>query len=442
MEVSVEEKGPFDREVTVRVPADQVSALFNQEISKLAASVRLPGFRPGKVPRKIIEQRYGDSVRAEVADQLFRSSYPQALTQESLRPIGTPELSVGELAQGEDFTYTASLQIFPSVEPTGYTDIALTKPMVEIEEGDVDKVVTQVQEANAVYSAVDGAEAAEGDRLKFDFEGFIDDEPFEGGKADDYELELGSKQFIPGFEEQLLGTKAGVDIDVKVPFPEDYHAKELAGKEATFKCKVKEVQQRSMPEVNDELAEKAGVPEGGVEALRKEIRSRLEREAEKASRNELKQQVFNALLEANKMDLPSQMIDQEIEAMVKIAKEEYKRQGVDPDQMGMSDETWRQQYDEKAKERVSLGLLMGAITSKESIQVDDAAVEAHLDEMIQQFAQGEYGEELKKHMRQDKDRMEELRGSVLEEKVIDWVIENGTLTEEKKSFAELVEPKA
>ncbi|MEG3638157.1 trigger factor [Magnetococcus sp. PR-3] len=442
MEVNVVENGQFDRDITITVPAEKVDVLLSQEVAKTASQVRLPGFRPGKVPAGMIEQRFGASIRAEVAEQLFRESYTGALMEKDLRPVGQPELDVGEIEKGKPFTYTAKIQIFPTVEPTGYTGLSFVKPVTNIQESDVETVITRVQEANAEYEAQEGIEASNGDRMKFDFEGFVDGEAFEGGQADDYVLELGSNRFIPGFEDQLIGAKAGDALEVKVTFPEDYHGTELAGKEATFKCAVKEVETRKLPEIDEELAKKAGVAEGGVDAMKKEIHERLVKEADKAVKQDMKQQVFKQLLDNNPNELPSQMVDQEIEQMVTTAKEEYKRQGVDPDQLGFTDETWRNQYEDKAKERIILGLLMGGIVSKENLEVDDEAVESHVDELIKQFADGPYADQLKEQLKGDKERMDEFRGAALEEKTVAWVIEQGSVTEEEKSFEELVENKA
>ncbi|ABK46128.1 trigger factor [Magnetococcus marinus MC-1] len=438
MEVNVVENGLFDRDITITVAAEKVDALLSQEMTKTAAQVRLPGFRAGKVPTKMIEQRFGASIRAEVAEQLFRDSYPTALMEKGLRPVGQPELDLVELEKGKPFTYTAKIQIFPVIEPKDYTGMSLTKPVVTIQDSDVETVITRVREANAEYRTQEGVAAASGDRMTFDFEGFVDGEAFEGGKAEDYVLELGSNRFIPGFEDQLIGAKGGDALEVKVTFPEDYHGTQLAGKEAIFKCVVKAIESRELPEVDEELAKKAGVQEGGVEAMKQEIHERLVKEADKVAKQEMKQQVFKLLLENNPNELPSQMVDHEIEQMVATAKEEYSRQGVDPEQLGFTDETWRNQYAEKAKERIILGLLMGSIVSKENLEIDDQAVEAHIDALVQQFAAGDYAEQLKAQLKKDKARLEEFRGAALEEKTVAWLIEQGTVTEEEKSFEELV----
>ncbi|OSM00347.1 trigger factor [Magnetofaba australis] len=438
MQVTVEEKGAFDRDVIITVPAEQVNAMLDAELSKLAMQAKLPGFRPGRVPRKVIEQRFGHAVKNDVAERLFQTTYPQALSEQSLRPVGMPTLKVGDVTKDADFTYTASIQIFPTIEPQGYTGLKLTRANVEIGGEDVERVIQKIQQHHAEYQPSE--EAAEmGDQVRMSFSGSIDGELFPGGQADDYVLDLGSNRFIPGFEEQLVGVKAGEEKDVTVSFPADYHSQELAGKEAVFKCGIKEVKKANMPAVDDELAKKAGIADGGVEKLREEIEKRLKQDAQQTIQNDLKQQIMRQLLEANPVDLPSQLVEQEIDGLVEGMKAQYKQQGIDPDQLNIPEEEMRAEFQDKGRERVTLGLLMGSITRKEELKVDDAAIEARLDALVSSYVQGEQAEQIKKMFREDPKRMEEIQGGALEEKVIDWLIKQAEVSDESLSFEALME---
>ncbi len=437
MEVTVEETGTFDRTVTVRIAAEQVNNLMDQEIQRLAMSVRLPGFRPGKTPKKLLETRFRDHLHGTVIESLLRESYVNMLQEHSLRPAADPDIKPGAVERGQDFVYVATMQIVPDVQPTGYQGLALTRRIADISEADVDGALAKVREQHVQFEAVPAETvAASGDQVVMDFKGFVDDEPFEGGSSEDYTLELGSSRFIAGFEEQLIGTKAKEEKEVRVTFPEKYGADHLAGKDALFKCTIKEVRARVLPSLDDELAKLAGIQEGGLEALRAKLTEELAKEALVATEKQQQKQIHELLLAANPMELPEVLVKREQSAMVEQTKSEYQSQGLNPTMLGLTDEMMAENFKETAFKRVSLGLLLGGIARNEKLEVDEASVTARVNEMAASY--GPQAQNFKKWLATEESHMDGIRASILEDKVIGWVVENSTVTEVHCSVAELL----
>lgn len=436
MEVTVESTGPFDRTLTVRVGAARINQLLDQELSQLVSTVKLPGFRPGKTPKKLLESRFRDHLLGQVAETLLRETYPKALKEHNLRPADEPEIKPGPMDRNQDFVYVATMQIMPEVEPAGYQGLTLTRRIAKITDGDVDLALDKIREQHARFEAVTGRQAASGDQIVFDFKGFVDDEPFEGGTANGYVLELGSGRFIPGFEDQLIGVSPGEERDVRVTFPEKYAAPHLAGKDALFKCTLSEVRTRVLPPVDDALAALVNIKEGGLAKLREELTESLTREAEGAAEKHLQKQIHTGILAANPLELPSRLVGREQHAMIEQAKKEYQSQGMDPAALGLTDEIMAEGVKETAIKRLSLGLLLGAIANKENLRVDDAQVAARVNQIAASY--GAQAKNFKKWLQEDESRMDGIRGSVLEDAVTDWIVANGAVTEEHCTFQELV----
>ncbi|MEO5349284.1 MAG: trigger factor [Magnetococcus sp. YQC-3] len=433
MDVIVKETGTFDREVTITIAADRVDALLDQELGRLAKSARLPGFRPGKIPKKVLEAHYRDQLSRVIVEQLVQESYLEVLSKENLHPVDNePRLTLDRVARGTPFTYTASIQIFPAVDPQGYTGLALTRRRAEIVDADVDAVVQQLRNERSRFEVEEGRVAAMGDQLSLDFDGRIDGERFAGGQSTQHLLELGSGRFIDTFEEQLLGCVAGEQRQVKVTFPTEYRATELAGKEATFDCLVHEVRARILPPEDDGLAKLAGLKEGGLAELRAEIRQTLQGQAERESRQQLKRAIIEQLLAANKIEVPSRLVQSESRVMVAQARREYEQQGMRLADLGISEEALANQFTDAARDRVIIGLVLGEIAEREKIVLDEAKLDAQLEEMSASY--GERAAAMKKWVRDSEERMDTLRSTVLEQQVIDWIAENGTITDEDCSF--------
>ncbi len=436
MEVTIEEKEGFERVMTIRIDANRVDETISEEVVKISSQVRIPGFRPGKTPAKLLESRYRDHINANVAERLMQESYGKAMMENKVKPAAQPKLEIGQVARGQIFSYTASYEQVPEVTPKDYQGFNITRTTATVEDSDVDKVIEQIRDQNTVYKAEDDRAAESGDQVKIDFDGSIEGERFDGGKAEGYELILGSGRFIPGFEDQLIGKKAGEEVDVTVNFPEDYQAKHLAGKEALFKCRVHEVQVAEKPQIDDELATKAGVKEGGMAKMREEIAERLKTEAEDRTASNLKKDILDQLLAANPIEAPKGLVAQEQKGMVEQLKQEYKRQGMDPSMLGLSDEDLGNDMSGEAAKRVKVGMLLGAIAREESIEAPEEAVDAFLDKMS--AAYGDQAAAMKKWLKEDQERIEGIRSTVLEAAIIDWIVNKSTVEEKTCTLDELM----
>lgn len=437
MEVTIEEKGTFDRVVNVCVAANRVEALMDQEVKRLGETVRLSGFRPGKVPKKMLEARFRDHIVVTVTNQLFEETYSEALSSQGLRPLEQPVLDiVGKVARGNDFRYTATVQILPEINPVGYVGLECVRFVTELVDADVDAVIESIRKGQTVYEP-DGERVAEnGDRVRLDFEGFVDGEALEGGSAKGHLLELGSSQFIPGFEAQLVGVRAAENREVHVTFPDDYSAENLRGKAVVFKCLVHEVRRPVVPEVDDALAEKAGVTEGGLVKLREQIRERIQADIKNSSDQHFKEDILAQLLKANPMEVPSQLEQRELSVLVAQTKQRYRSQGLDPEKLGIKDEDLAKNFGSQAGDRVRLGLLFSAIAQKEAIAIDDEKVESHLARVS--AAYGDQAASMYKLIKADPERMDGVRAVVLDEMIVDWIVEHGTVVEKPCTLEELM----
>ncbi|MBF0422115.1 MAG: trigger factor [Magnetococcales bacterium] len=436
MEFTIQDKSAFDREINFVFSAAEVEQHLDEELSRLATSVRLPGFRPGKIPKKILESRFKEHLDGTLTTRFFKESYPKALAEHDLNPVDQPEINLGNLVRGQSFTYSATIQVYPKIEPTGYTGLSLLEPKVEITDTDVDKMVEEIRRSHGRFEAEANKSAALGDQVMMDFEGTIDGIPFEGGKGEKYLLELGSGRFIPGFEDQLVSAKAGETVMVNVTFPNDYGNKDLAGKNSQFKCFIHEVRVQVLPDANDELATKAGMAQGGIEQLRRSIRERLENDVKFKAKKKVEDAIYEALLKDNVFDIPSRLEERERQYMLEQIKRQYQTRGLDLSQLNLNDQQILDIFGQSAGKRVRIELLLSSIANKENIRVDEARVEEHLREMTQAF--GEKAVEVRRMVREDKDRMEDLRHTVLQGMVVEWIIKNSTIVEQPSSLDELM----
>ena len=438
MDVIVKELPAFNRDVTIRVAAGRVKELMEQELGRLASTVQLPGFRPGKIPKQVLESRFRDRIASKIVEQLVHETYHKALKEKDLIPLDhQPKLEIGKLVRGEDFVYTAQIQVYPKVEPKKYTGLTLTQRKASITEADIDNVVQHFRKDHAHFEVVTDRNAALGDQVLLDYAGRLDGELFPGGQADGHLLELGTGRFIPGFETQLVGSHAGEERQIQVTFPENYHATHLAGKEVSFDCKIHEIRSRVLPPEDDNLASLSGTKEGGLAQMRRDIQKRLEISAKKASREQVKGAIFNQLLAANSMEVPGVLLKKESLAMAALAKQEYKKQGLDPEKIGLSDEQLASRFVNEAKNRVILGILLGTIAEKENITVDDAALDDRLNEMDTIYGQ-EQADAMKQWLRSSEERMDDFRISVREDMVTRWIRTNSTVTEQSCTLEELM----
>lgn len=430
MQVSVETTEGLERRLTITVPAAEVDSEVTKRLRQLAKNRRIDGFRPGKAPVSIIKKMYGPAVRQDVAGELMQRQYIEAVVSEKLNPAGGPSLAVEQDKEGEDLTFTATVEVYPEFEVTGLDAIEVEKPQVTIKEEDVDQMLETLRKQHATWETVD-RKAAEGDRVNIDFEGKIDGEVFEGGTAEGFDLELGAGRMIPGFEDGVIGLAAGEEGTVKVTFPEDYQAENLQGKEAEFAIKVNKVEEQKLPEINEEFVKRFGIESGKAEDLRAEVQKNMTRELKQNLKNTVKEQVVTGLLEQNDVTVPSALVDQEIEQLRKQAAQRFGAQAENMPELP------RELFEEQAVRRVKVGLVLGELIKSENIEAEDERVES----MIQDIASAyEDANEVISYYKENKELMEQMRNLAVEDQAIDLVLSKAKVTEVEKSFQDVMQP--
>ncbi|WP_114191552.1 trigger factor [Edaphovirga cremea] len=428
MQVSVETTQGLGRRVTITVAADSIEKAVNSELVNVAKKVRIDGFRKGKVPKHIVEQRYGASVRQDILGDLMQRNFVDAIIKEKINPAGAPNYVPGEYKMGEDFTFSVEFEVYPEVELKDLESIEVEKPVVEVNDADVDTMLETLRKQQADWKETDAAAQAE-DRVTVDFNGSIDGEEFDGGKASDFVLAMGQGRMIPGFEEGILGHKAGEEFTINVNFPEDYHAENLKGKAAQFAIVLKKVEQRELPELTEEFIKRFGVADGSVEGLRAEVRKNMERELKGAVRNRIKTQVIDGLVKANEIDVPSALVDGEVDVLRRQAAQRFggnEKQAL---------ELPKELFEEQAKRRVVVGLLLGEVISKKELQADEDRVKALIEEMASAY---EDPQEVVEFYSKNKELMNNMRNVALEEQAVEALLTDAKVTEKATTFSDLM----
>lgn len=434
MQVSVETTQGLERRLTITVPAESVDTAVKSRLQQLAKTQRINGFRPGKVPVSVIKKRFGSAVRQEVAGDVMQQHFYQAIMQEKINPAGMPNFELTKDVDGEALEFVATFEIYPEVEVKGLEDLKIDKPVVTIGDKDLSEMMKTLQQQHATFKECK-RKAKKGDKVTISFVGSIDGEEFDGGKADDFPLELGKNQMIPGFEEPLIGAKTGDEVVAEVTFPEDYHAEALKGKAASFAIKVTKVEGLNLPKVDEEFAELFGVKEGGVEALEAEVKKNMQRELDQTLKTSVKEAVIDALLADNEVDVPKALLDQEINALREQAKQRFEQQG-----NGQNlPELPADMFTENAKRRVSVGLLIGQIIKENDVKVDQARVDALIETTASAY---EDPSEVVEYYKNNQELLQQIQNLALEEQAIDTILEKAKVKEVKKSFDEVMNKKA
>ena len=430
MDVTVESTGTLERRMRVELPLAPIEQQVDSRLKSVGRTAKIKGFRPGKVPPKVVRQRYGKQVREEVLSEVLQKSYTEAVTREKLNPAGGPKIET-EGENGKTFVFTATFEIMPEVELKDLEKIKIEKPDVAIDDSDIDDMLLSLRKQKATWDTVD-RKSADGDRVVVDFVGTLKGEAFPGGEGKEYAVLLGAGQMLPDFEKGLTGVKAGDETSFKVKFPKEYHAEDLAGKKADFDVKVHRVEAEVLPELNDEFAASFNVTEGGLEQFKTDVRENMEREAEQKVSADVREQVMNGLLETNPIDTPGTLKHQEMHAMQREAME---RMGLeDADQAPPLDN-----FAEAAEKRVALGLLLRQVIVDKQISVNQDMIRARVEELCAGY---ENSDDMVNMYMNNPQVLEQVEPMVVEQQAINWIIENGKTKAKKVSFKEFMNPPA
>jgi trigger factor len=416
MEVSVENAGGLARRVTVQVPAERIESEVESRLQSMSRTARVDGFRAGKVPRKVVEKKFGRQIRQEVINHVVSATLQEALSKENLRPVGNPAIEQTSSSPGEPLEYVASFEVYPSLQGAINYNFTVTRPVVELRDEDVDGMLENLRRQRATWNTVDRS-AQDGDRVTIDFEGSIEGQPFPGNKASDLPVILGSGSMIKGFEEQLRGLSAGDAKQVEVDFPADYPAAEVAGKHATFEVRVQAVAEMTLPTLDDGFAEAFGVRSGGLAGFREDVSNNMRRELKGLIASRIKEQVFNGLLGCNPIEVPGNLVAQDLEAL-RRQENMHKRP--------------ESELSALAERRVKLGVLISELARSSQISIDMVETIASSYETPDEVVQWYYS---------NREMLSGVQSSVLEEQVAEWVIEHTgvEVVDQPLTFNQLVE---
>ena len=428
MSISIETLEGLQRRVTITVAADKIEAAYKEQLKGYAKNARVDGFRKGKVPHSIIEQRFGVAARQEVLSDEMQRAFFDAAIAEKINLAGRPTFTPNNYQPGQEFSFSVTFEVFPEVELKGLENIEVEKPVVEISEADLDKMVDVLRKQQATWAESQEAAKAE-DRVVIDFVGSVDGEEFEGGKATDFVLAMGQGRMIPGFEEGIVGHKAGEQFDIDVTFPAEYHAENLKGKAAKFAITLKKVENIVLPELTEEFVKKFGNAKS-VEDLRAEIKKNMQRELNNAVTARVKNQVINGLIAQNDIEVPAAAVAEEVDVLRQQAVQRF---GGKPE---MAAQLPAELFEAEAKRRVQVGLLLSTVIGSNELKVDEARVEAMIADIASAYEQPA---EVVEYYAKNRQLTENIRNVVLEEQAVDTVLAKAKVTEKAMSFDELMQ---
>ncbi|RLA50265.1 MAG: trigger factor [Gammaproteobacteria bacterium] len=433
MQVSIETTSGLERRLTVGIPAERIDVEVNSRLQKAAQNVKLPGFRPGKVPMKVMRQRFGPGVRQEVLGEVMSQSFQEAVVQEKLRPAGQPSIEPKNMEAGKDLEYVATFEVFPDVEIAEMKDFAVEKAVAEVTDEDVDNIIDVFRKQQGSWDTVERT-AVEGDKVNIDYLGTKDGEAFEGGTAQGSDLELGSGRMIPGFEDGLVGMKAGEEQTLQLSFPDEYHSEELKGADVEFKVTLNSVLELVPAELDEELFAKYGVEEGGEEQFREQVAENMSRELKNAVAGKLKQQVMDAVTSAHEsLELPQALVDQEIGALRNQMFQQFG--GAANADMDLNSLLPDEMFSENAERRVKLGLVMAEFITKHELQADADKVRQAIEEMASTYQDPE---EVINYYYSNQEQLASVESKVLEDQMVEKLLENANITENECSYQEAI----
>ncbi|MEX6340973.1 trigger factor [Staphylococcus arlettae] len=435
MTATWEKKEGNEGVLSVTVPAEKLDKALDQAFKKVVKQINVPGFRKGKVPRQIFEQRFGvEALYQDAADILLPEAYGEAIDETGIKPVDQPEIDVTQIEKGSDFKFDATVVVEPEVQLGDYKGLEIEKQSTELTEEEIQESIDHQLGHLSEMVVKEDAAIENGDTVNIDFDGYVDGEQFEGGQADGYDLEIGSGMFIPGFEEQLVGVKAGEEKDVTVTFPEEYHAEELAGKEATFKTKVNEVKYKEVPELTDEIANELDSEANTVAEYKENTRRRLAEQKETDAENAQKEEAINKAANNTTVDIPEAMVNTELDRMVQEFGQRMQQQGLNPETYfqisGQDESQLREQMKDDAEERVKTNLTLTAIAEAENVEVSDEDIDKELEKMSEQFNISV------EDIKQTLGNTDIVKNDVRIQKVIDLLVDEAKLVEPTKEDEE------
>ncbi len=436
MQVTETKSEGLSREFKVALPANEIEEKISHRLKELARTAQMPGFRPGKVPVAVLRRKYGATVLGEVLERAVNDSSQQALAEKGLRPAMQPRIEITSFEDGGDLEYTIAVELLPEIKPVDFSKIKLERLIPKTDEAGMEKTLADIAAAHGDSAPIkDDRETKTGDVLMIDFVGRVGGEEFAGGKAEGYELTLGSGTFIPGFEEQLTGVKAGDKVEVKVKFPESYGAAELSGKDAVFDVTVNELKETVPSAIDDELAKKVGME--NLDALKKSIGEEREREFNDMSRMILKRALLDELSAAHDFEIPEKLLDREFETIWNQFEEQRKKgEDAEDEDEGKTDEEHQKEFREIAERRVQLGLLLSEVGRANNVQISKEDINSQLMAEARRHPGRE--KEVMEHYKDNPEAMEQLSAPLYEEKVVDFILEQASITEKTATMDELI----
>lgn len=434
MQVTELESKGLKKNFKIIVASDAIRAKTESELKEVGKTAKIAGFRSGQIPMKILQQRYGKAVQADVIKQVINGSVNDLVVNNKFRPTLSPQINIEEYNEGGELKFSVALELFPELPELVFDDIELERKTYEITDSDIDETAKRIASRSPQFVDLPkGAKAANGNIVKIDFKGTLDGVTFDGGTAEDFDLELGSKQFIEGFEEQLIGVKAGDKKTVKVTFPEKYHSAQLAGKEAEFEVTVKAVQEAKTPEIDEEFAKARGFAD--LSAFHEAVRGQMIKEYDQIVRNQLKKQLFDILEEKYTFELPETMVEMEFKTIWERVKQS-KDEG-DESLAGKSEEELTEEYKNVARRRVTLGILLAEVGTRNKIQISRDEISRAVMQQASQYPGQE--RQIFEFYQKNPNRLEDLRGPILEEKAVDLILNKVKFNDAKSTLPELTD---
>jgi trigger factor len=431
MAATLENISQLERRINISLPSQQIDSEVQARLKKLARDVKMHGFRPGKVPLKVVAQQYAEQVRREVLGDALQKSFGDAVRAQNLKVAGYPRFEPkGELGSVSDVEFSATFEIYPEVTASDMSKVVIRRPRTDVSEAEVDKTLEIMRKQRASFDPVTRP-AEVGDKVVIDYAGKMDGREFEGGKGEDFSLTLGEGRLLKDFEREVVGLKAGDSKSFEMRFPEDYHAKELAGKTATFDVKLKQVAGPRLPPVDADFARALGVADGSLETMRREVRENLEREVKRRITGRVKDQIMQALIDTTKVEVPKSLVELEIERMQGAAQQDLAARGVKAQGMQLP----RELFEQQAQRRVALGLILAEVVKAHALQPKPEQVRAAVEEQSQSYEQPV---EVVKWYYQSPERLREIESMVVEDNVVAWALAVAKVEDKTTGFDELM----